>query len=213
MFTPTVYTSYKYNERSIVWNEKHLVRLYDIAFDGYNGGKCTRFVDAENMEEFRHKTFELNQPYDGPSMIVLAIKHDNIITQSTNFPSPILLGRSEDNGTLPVDPEHCRRVQTKDFDVWKATPYKEAWEEANKTLELAGIHNRKTAGAACQENETCCSFGLAFQGSMRTYNDTALVDEVSGNGHHGPDYVGVASVRSGKGLNPIPTSVTNSRLV
>ena len=31
--------SYKYNERAIVVNERNLVRLWDIAYDGYVGGK------------------------------------------------------------------------------------------------------------------------------------------------------------------------------
>ena len=37
--------SYKYNERAIVFNHKNLVRLWDIAYDGYNGGKDCRHVE------------------------------------------------------------------------------------------------------------------------------------------------------------------------
>lgn len=34
--------SYKYNERAIVFNHKNLIRMWDVAYDGYNGGKdCT----------------------------------------------------------------------------------------------------------------------------------------------------------------------------
>lgn len=36
---------------------------------------------------------------------------------------------------------------------------------------------------------------------MKIYNSSgSLVNEVTGSGHHGKDYVGVASVRAGKGM-------------
>lgn len=51
-----------------------------------------------------------------------------------------------------------------------------------------------------QENESQVS-ALAFQGTMRIFRaDGQLVNEVTGSGHHGKDYVGVASVRAGKGM-------------
>ena len=31
--------SYKYHERAIVFIEKNLIRLWDVAYDGYIGGK------------------------------------------------------------------------------------------------------------------------------------------------------------------------------
>ena len=56
-----------------------------------------------------------------------------------------------------------------------------------------------------QENETSCN-SLAFQGTMKIHyhKEKHAVSHgssmVSGNGHHGIDYVGVASVRAGKGI-------------
>lgn len=36
---------------------------------------------------------------------------------------------------------------------------------------------------------------------MKIFNSSGmLVNEVTGSGHHGKDYVGVASVRAGKGM-------------
>ena len=55
--------------------------------------------------------------------------------------------------------------------------------------------------------------GMAFQGSMRIIKKGGIVEEITGNGHHGPDYVGAASVRTGKGVIPTPTSVTHTRMV
>ena len=39
------------------------------------------------------------------------------------------------------------------------------------------------------------------QGTMKIFNNQGnLINEVTGSGHHGKDYVGVASVRAGKGM-------------
>ena len=57
---------------------------------------------------------------------------------------------------------------------------------------------------AVTENESTGN-SLAFQGTMRIWNQppnatcSSLVADIKGSGHHGVDYVGVASVRSGKG--------------
>lgn len=34
--------SYKYNEKAMVLNHKNLIRLWDVAYDGYNGGRTAR---------------------------------------------------------------------------------------------------------------------------------------------------------------------------
>lgn len=66
--------------------------------------------------------------------------------------------------------------------------------------DFSRIHNPKNAGTSSEENETSCNC-LAFQGTMKVHNDTGgLLTEITGNGHHGPDHVGIASVRSGKGI-------------
>ena len=46
-----------------------------------------------------------------------------------------------------------------------------------------------------------------MQGTMKIYPASAShapIQEISGSGHHGTDYVGVASVRSGKGMRMGP---------
>ena len=48
--------SYKYNNKAIVLNHKNLIRLWDIAYDGYNGGKdCTQVVwtDMDSVAKFK----------------------------------------------------------------------------------------------------------------------------------------------------------------
>jgi hypothetical protein len=77
--------------------------------------------------------------------------------------------------------------------------------------DFTNIHNAKNAGASSEENETSTNC-LAFQGTHRVHEVGGLHYEVTGNGHHGQDFVGVASIRSGKGVKMTPSgalSMTN----
>lgn len=82
---------------------------------------------------------------------------------------------------------------------------------------------KKTAGQAVAENEStnnclafqvffsslsffyhffscfCYSFCVCVQGTMRIKDGPAVLMDIKGSGHHGVDYIGAASVRSGKG--------------
>ena len=66
--------SYKYHERAIVTNERNLVRMFDIAFDGYNGGMSCDIMQwtDDGIDEFRRDTESIDGPYRGKSMVVLA---------------------------------------------------------------------------------------------------------------------------------------------
>lgn len=66
--------SYKYHERAIVTNERNLVRMFDVAFDGYNGGMGCDIMQwtEDGISEFRRDTESLDGPYRGKSMLVLA---------------------------------------------------------------------------------------------------------------------------------------------
>jgi hypothetical protein len=60
--------------------------------------------------------------------------------------------------------------------------------------------SRKPAGIGGVEGETFCE-ALAFQGTMKVINSATRseIEHIQGSGHHGPDWVGVASIRAGKG--------------
>jgi hypothetical protein len=66
--------SYKYHERAIVTNERNLIRMFDIAFDGYNGGMSCDIMPwtSEGIGQFRRDTESIDGPYRGKSMVVLA---------------------------------------------------------------------------------------------------------------------------------------------
>ena len=53
-----------------------MIRLWDIAYDGYNGGKDDRAVDwaAEapgNERPFNQSVSDMSVPYNGPSLMVM----------------------------------------------------------------------------------------------------------------------------------------------
>jgi hypothetical protein len=63
--------SYKYHERAMVTNEKNLLRMWDIAYDGYNGGKDDVFVSwsdesgHRSYKTLKHDTANTSMPYSG----------------------------------------------------------------------------------------------------------------------------------------------------
>lgn len=68
--------SYKYHERAVVTEEKNLIRLFDIAYDGYNGGKDDTFVSwtegsgHRSYKTLQSETANTTMPYTGPSIMV-----------------------------------------------------------------------------------------------------------------------------------------------
>jgi len=219
--------SYKYHERAVVFNERNLVRLWDIAYDGYNGGKDDTFVNWMNPDDpknglnvFREATLDLGRSYRGPSMMVMAFVHDrhevgddgNSLVDTyfrRNWPSPIVFHDTHDpkraagpaNETLPLDYENLQVLDVSDFRVFNNPLYTHSYGAYRAMMPaFHELHKmRKSAGQASADSETHTDC-LAFQGSMRIKQDGRVLQEIQGSGHHGPDYVGVASVRAGKGI-------------
>jgi hypothetical protein len=223
--------SYKYNERAIVINEKNLVRLWDIAYDGYVGGKEDSAVDwdddnpqnANSSARLSEQTMDVTMPFRGPSMMVMAFNHTDAKEDhhapiynkhfQSNWPSPIVFfdkNNGGDSESLPSDFENIHVVQTKQFRVFNNDLYAHKYEAyLGKMPDFFELHKiRKNAGMAAVENEVS-SDALAFQGTMRVLHaDTgSVIHEIQGSGHHGPDFIGCASLRAGKGykINSQPT--------
>lgn len=216
--------SYKYHERAIVINERNLIRLWDIGYDGYVGGKDDRVVlwdtdgnalqgNRDSYQNFKDATRNISKHYHGPSMMIMAFIHregDTVNNKGCqqNWPSPIIFHdqmyhpQSDNQGIVTIDPEGADTVQTAEFRVFDrnipayATRYDQYYNKMPDFTRMA--LNRKPAGIATSENEVCSDM-LAFQGSMRIKENNGNMYEVTGSGHHGNDFVGVASLRAGKG--------------
>lgn len=81
--------SYKYHEKAIVFNERNMIRIWDVAYDGYVGGKDTTMLDwdsEDDIHRFIQADAYLSKPYNGPSLIVLPMPSMHTL------PSPIPIG-------------------------------------------------------------------------------------------------------------------------
>ena len=228
--------SYKYHERAIVFNEKNLIRMWDIAYDGYNGGKDDTYVNWLDKHDesaphgptaFKEATLDLSKNYRGPSMMVMAFVHDRTKQDDDgrnvydhhfrrNWPSPIVfydLGRPA-RETLAIDYDNVQTVDVQEFRVFNNPLYDDSYRAYRDMMpEFRSMHlTRKTAGQSSADAETATD-SLAFQGSMRIKEGGMVIQEVQGSGHHGPDYVGIASVRAGKGQKVAGQAPAPYRLV
>ena len=231
--------SYKYHERAIVFNEKNLIRLWDIAYDGYNGGKDDTYVDWLNpdtpngYQTFKELTLDVSKNYRGPSMMVMAFVHDKEKRDDAgialfdkhfrrNWPSPIVFHDSRagsshhgaDKETLPVDYDNLQVIDVDEFRVFNNSLYAGPYGQYRALMpHFHEMHlMRKTAGQSSADAETHTD-SLAFQGSMKIKENGIVVQEVHGSGHHGPDYTGIASVRAGKGQKTAGQAPTLHRLI
>lgn len=207
--------SYKYHERAMVTNERNLIRVYDVAFDGYNGGMDQRHVtwtDEQSKRDFRDQTYERSRPYNGPSMLVMALPHDRERSRKM-WPNPIVfhpnvygnLSPSPEKDPAPSDvrnhmvfspqcPDlYCTAAQVQAYNLYMQDLGMEHWVTVDQC--------NRPAGDSCIGNETSTSM-YAFEGTMREFsNDSGQVTQTkTGSGHLGPSYVGVASVREGRGI-------------
>jgi hypothetical protein len=229
--------SYKYHERAIVFNERNLIRLWDIAYDGYNGGKDDTYVDwmrpdaPNGYKNFQELTMDVSKNYRGPSMMVMAFVHDRSKLDldghsyfekhyKRNWPSPIVFHdnynehSAKTSSTLPLDYDNLQVVDVDEFRVFNNPLYAAAYTDYKSMM--PAFHDmhimRKSAGQASAEAETQTD-SLAFQGSMRVKENGIVLQDIQGSGHHGPDYTGVASVRAGKGQKVSGQAPTLHRLI
>ena len=65
--------SYKYHERAMVTNERNMIRMFDIAFDGYIGGMDTDVMkwNDSDTNEFLKATYDVDTPFAGASVVVM----------------------------------------------------------------------------------------------------------------------------------------------
>jgi hypothetical protein len=64
--------SYKYHERAIVTNERNLIRMFDVAFDGYTGGMDTDIAKLVDINtKMTNDTYCSSKRYQGNSIIAL----------------------------------------------------------------------------------------------------------------------------------------------
>ena len=217
--------SYKYHERALVFNERNLIRLWDVAYDGYNGGKDDTIVDWTEEARGRARPFhqsatDMSVPYRGPSLMVMRFKVDRTHKDYRSYwPSPIVFHDNYLNREPPKispDPDSCYVVQDADMRVFNKDIYREQYRPYHERMpDFSYFHQvRKPPGQSSIDMETHQN-ALAFQGTykVKALPSGTVVTDVAGSGHHGPDWIGVASVRSGKGMKTPAIAPNPMRIV
>ena len=67
-----------------------MIRVFDVAFDGYNGGMDQSAVDWGNpssTQAFMQNSFNRSQPYHGDSMLVMALPNHPEVSKKA-WPNP-----------------------------------------------------------------------------------------------------------------------------
>jgi hypothetical protein len=199
--------TYKYHERAIVFNDRNLHKVWDVAYDGYCGGKDVQIVDMTNnvsMAQFAEESNDYSKDYSGPS-VICALLQDEF----TWLPSPLLLC-DYDNINQQVAILATADLFIKDVNNFAERQLRRMTcdtEKEHLKAAISGIYARlsmsnnhqmvKDAILASTSNEsTSCK--LMYQGTSRWKWSNQSTIEITGSGHHGNDYVGVTSVRNGK---------------
>ena len=197
--------SYKYHERAIVTNERNLVRVYDVSFDGYNGGmdeSIVSFSERESVDRFCEATTNATKPYTGDSMLVIQIGRSD---RSRNVPNPLVFASQDeipDRGHLASFDFQQHSIH---YDDVFAQSIKTHFEVLQSRVGLSfNIYRPQgNAGQRAISNETE-SFLTSYHGYLAVYDVAQgrryLINKKNGSGHLGPCYEGVANIRMGRGL-------------
>lgn len=215
--------TYKYHERAIVFNERNMHCIWDVAYDGYCGGKDTHLMQWSRKNEYIDQANDMSTEYSGASVIAIPLGPvadgvgGHVATEISSIPSPIILNdyNAEVNASqvLATSDLFINDIHTFMERQWqKMTEQHAGVVKAAISLiytELGMSNNHQivktaTMASACSEATSC---KIMYQGtSLWHYGEagdnrpeTQTVTK-TGCGHHGADYTGVAMVRNGKRL-------------
>ena len=156
--------AYKYHASAVVFNERNLIRMWDISYDGYVGGKDASILDwgsDADIARFIRADNNLSMPYGGPSIVVLPIP-----TKVHTLPSPLPIANLV-NRTLS---SNAHALATADLFVEDMSAFLNRTAEKTGSEHIDGIQNAisaaydmlhlhrnsaasKCAGLASMENE------------------------------------------------------------
>ena len=158
-------------------------------------------------------------------MMVMRFDHPPDYDQNQNFksnwPSPIVFhdqwkaGQEQDPAVMAVDYDNLESIDVSEFRVFNNDLYHEKYHRYHNAMPpFTDLHKtRKSAGVGSMDQETPTD-SMAFQGTFRIKDKSGTrTQEILGSGHHGPDYVGVSSVRAGKGQKTMSAAPTVHRLI
>lgn len=198
------------HERAIVINERNMHRVWDVAYDGYNGGKGMSILNWSNPDErlaFVQAQQNLTSDYQGKDIIAVLLK-----PLINHLPSPLPFGdlaNVSDAGQAVTDELVTRNTDIKSVvQRFKShaneTNYNaltDVCKTLNDELQIVPASFSAVPASVASTQNSATSIRLFYQGTIEVQDDNgAELFRSVGCGHHGPDYPGVASVRNGKSL-------------
>ena len=184
-------------------------RVWDVAYDGYNGGKgmsVLNFNDESEKSAFVEAQQNLTSDYQGKDILSIVLP-----CNINHLPSPLPFGalaQVSDAGQAVTDELVTRNTDINSvvqrFKSHASTCFDDlatVCKQLNDDLQIvpASFNAVPASVASTQNNAT--SIRLFYQGTIDVINHHNMKFFSSvGCGHHGPDYPGVASVRNGKSL-------------
>lgn len=180
--------------------------MWDVAYDGYCGGKNTSLMkwNSQGVSDFIAASSDVTTNYGGDSIVCFPVKSKN----SMKSPMPLYDPSLETNqlGTSDLILQDVRSLVAKQIPEKEV---KDAIQYVYKTLEMHQDYQMiKDASQAAGVGETT-QCRLLYKGTstfIYTHNRNKIT---YGCGHHGHDYVGVASVRNGKSLMAVTAPSIN----
>ena len=184
-----------------------MLRQWDVAYDGYCGGKGCQVMnwDDPGVNSVKDALQDNTREYDAASVIAIGLYH-----AYDWLPSPLVMMPSDTSAGVDalLSPEAFVR-NTKQFQQNITKRISDPTARQHLEDAISTMYNNldmhaegqivKTAQDAAQSNESTTS-KLMYQGtSTWNYGAKGKVP-YHGCGHHGPDYVGVASARNGKSM-------------
>lgn len=193
--------SYKYHERAVVTNERNLIRVFDVCFDGYCGGNDSTILryDNDSINTYKAKALNQTEPYNGPSMIVMALPQNKDELDTIPNPCYMLLIA----GVQPRTPDRNLHSNNTDSHVYfkNGKPQTRHYQRYYHALGFCDWDSNCRDPGHLAWNDETENYQFSFQGHMGTILDGQR-EELQGSGHLGPNYVGVAAVREGRGMMP-----------
>jgi hypothetical protein len=200
------------HERAIVINERNMHRVWDVAYDGYNGGKGMSMLNwndntGADKQAFVEAQQNLTSDYQGKDIIAVLLS-----PAINHLPSPIPFGELADvpdTGQAVTDELVTRNTDIKSVvqrfqshaNDAASTALKEICKKLNDELQIVPASFSAVPASVASTQNNATAIRLFYQGTIEVLDISgAEIFRSVGCGHHGPDYPGVASVRNGKSL-------------
>ena len=163
----------------------------------------------QSTQQFANATQNLNQSYNGPSMIVFSLPQHNAIFQS--FPNPVVFvedvnpnaSTQPDTGNKANDiTNHIVFGPSMRGNEWCSASTHSCYSYKYSMLNVTNWSNLGHSQAAGQlsQNDESDLYQFSFAGYFASISPNGQRQETQNSGHLGATYVGCSSVRNGRGL-------------